>query len=219
MVATLHGYHKKSAAYSYETLYALVKSFRPDYVGVEIRPEDMHASDDYLASMYPTEMIHEAHAWGPRAFGFDWLGDDVAGKPVPGDWWTQGGGGKIKKLGQEQDNDPAYQDKRLDGIQAEELKILQQATPEAVNSDAYDRLNDEYYAEFGKLIAGSRYAPLEELNRNRDREIGMHVVAAIAAHPDARFAILTGAAHRSFLLRFLQQNLGDRIRIVPVKNP
>ena len=89
VIATIHGLHAKSAGYSYDKLYALVKSLHPDYVGVEMRQEDLPRDSKYLASMYPREMIQTATDYGARAFGFDWLGDDVAGLALAQAGWGE----------------------------------------------------------------------------------------------------------------------------------
>jgi hypothetical protein len=214
VVATMHGLHAKSRSYSYQTLYDLVRRFHPDYVGVEIRQEDLARSPDYLAHNYPKEMVDLTREWGSRAFGFDWLGDDVANAAVPDDWWAKRS--PIKQLERELDKDAAYKSKQLDAIQAEELGILDAATPASLNDGRYDQLNDEFYLQFGKLVSGSRYEMLADFYAERDRHLASNIVAAIKAHPGARFAILTGADHRSAILRTLRASLDRTINIVPV---
>jgi len=214
VVATMHGMHAKSQHYSYDTLYALLKTVNPDYVGVEIRAEDMARDRAYLAKNYPAEMIEAAQQWGPRAFGFDWLGDDVAGAPVPADWWKVRS--PIKQLERALDTDPAFKSERMDAIQTAEMAILPSATPASLNDGRYDKLSDEYYALFDKLMKGSKYQMLADFYRERDRHIDMNIAAAIKAHPGARFVILTGGDHRSALVRYLKATLGDDVRLVAV---
>jgi len=89
IIGTLHGRHAKSPGYTYSTLYSLIRCLKPDYVGVEMRQEDLPRPRAYLEANYPKEMIELASEWNARAFGFDWLGDDVANAPIPADWWSK----------------------------------------------------------------------------------------------------------------------------------
>lgn len=214
VVATMHRLHAKSTTYSYDTLYALLRATKPDYIGVEIRSEDISRSDAYLAKNYPPEMIEAAKQWGSRAFGFDWLGDDVAGAPVPEDWWAKRS--PVKQLERDMDKDPAFQSAALDAIQAQEMAILKDATPASLNDGRYDRLNDSYYAAFRKLVHGSKYQALAEFYAARDRHIGLNIVTTVRSHPGARIVLLTGADHRSVVLRYLRDAFGPELVILPV---
>ena len=141
---------------TYQSLYDLVKGLKPDFVGVEMRQEDLPRDPQYLASMYPKEMIEVAKEYGPRAFGFDWLGDDVAGRQVPDDWWPKKS--PIKALEREADADPKFShDSQLGAISAQENQILANATAASLNDGRYDRLNDAYYARMAALYAGTKY--------------------------------------------------------------
>jgi hypothetical protein len=104
VVASLHGFHAHHPTYDYDKLYALVARYHPDVVGVEIRPEDIGGKDEYLAKSYPREMIALRDSYRDRAVGFDWLGDEIAGRPIPDGWWQHGS--KIKALEREMDADP-----------------------------------------------------------------------------------------------------------------
>ena len=216
MLATIHGLHKKSTGYPYERVYELMKRFRPDYIGVEIRPEDMQAEQAYLESMYPAEIIHEAHAWGKNAFGFDWLGYELEGIPVPSNWWKSGS--KVKRLEAEMDKDSAFKDSRLDAIDTQRKKILEQATPQTMNDRHYDHLNDQYYSEFARLVAGTHYDFLSHFYLDRDHHMALNIAGMIKEHPGARIIVLTSADHRSAIVRYLQDLFGDSIHLVAVSN-
>jgi hypothetical protein len=214
IVATLHGRHKSSHGYSYEDLYALVKKFDPDFVGVEIRAEDIHRDPDYLTANYPTEMIALAQTWGSRAFGFDWLGDDVAGAAIPGDWWAARS--PLKRLERELDQDLQFKSEKLESIRARQQTIIDTATPATFNDGRYDQLNDEYYEVFNKSVAGSRYQPIANFYMERDTRIGRNLAAAIRARHAKRVLIALGADHRSFAIRSLRRSMGASIQLVPV---
>ena len=214
VIATIHGLHGKSVGYSYDTLYKLVDVLHPDYVGVEIRQEDLARPDSYLQKSYPTEMIYEARLRGAHAFGFDWLGDDIANEAVPDDWGAKQS--PLKRLEREVNADPQYKDAQSDSISDAEQNILADATPAGMNDGRYDRLNDSYYARMHEQLRGTKYEAIPQFYAQRDQHIAANVSAAIRQHPGARFVILTGADHRSAMLRYLQQGFGDAIRIMPL---
>lgn len=214
VVATMHHLHAKSSTYSYDDLYALVRKVKPDYVGVEIRAEDLNADPAYLARNYPREMIETARTWAPNAFGFDWLGDEVAGAPVPADWWAKNS--LVKKLEHELDADPAFQSKELEALDAARMAILAQATSASLNDGRYDASNDAFYELNRKLLNGSKYQAISDFYAERDRHIDENITAFIKAHPGKRIVILTGADHRSMLVRYLKMAFGNTVYLAPV---
>jgi hypothetical protein len=216
VIATMHGLHGKSTSYSYQNLYNLVKSLKPDFVGVEMRQEDLPRDPKYLSSMYPAEMMKLAKDYGDRTFGFDWLGDDVAGRQVPDDWWPKKS--PIKALEREADADPKYNhDVQMDAISTQEKQILADATAARLNDGRYDRLNDAYYARMAALYAGTRYDVLPRFYAERDFQLALNVAAAIKAHSGANIVIVTGADHRGEMVRHLRQWFGGSIQLLPVK--
>lgn len=214
VVATIHGLHAKNPNYPYEAVYGLVRRLHPDYVGVEIRPEDMPRGDAYLRKLYPLEMIEAAKAWGVRCFGFDWLGDDIAGRPVPDDWWSKRS--PLKKLERELDQDARFKDAELDRLGADEAAIARTASAAELNDGRYDRLSARYYARLRQRLTGSRYASLSRFYAERDRRLAENIAAQVRKHPGDRFVILTGADHRGALMRRLPKLLGSAVRLESV---
>ncbi len=210
----MHGLHARSNTYTYGMLYDLVKRLKPDHVGVEIRQEDMGRDDDYLAANYPAEMIHLAHEWAPRSFGFDWLGDDVAGAPVPKNWWKDGS--PIKKLERALDADPRYHDKQMDAIAAQEQDILTSASAQSLNDGRYDALSDAYYVRMAQVLSGTPYETLPEFYASRDQHLANNIAAMIHSHPGSRIVIVTGADHRGAILRALHTQFGDGLEVISV---
>lgn len=215
VIASMHAFHEKSLSYSYQSLYASVRRLHPDFVGVEIRPEDMARDAAYLENNYPTEMIALLREWRSQAFGFDWFGNEIANAPIPDDWWEARS--PIKRLEREMDGDEKFHSRRLDEIRAKELRILETATPATFNDGRYDRLNDAYYTTFADLVRGSRYEALSNFYAERDRYLAQNIVAAINRHRGACFVVVTGADHRGPLLRALKAQLGNAVRIVPLR--
>jgi hypothetical protein len=214
IVGTIHGFHAKSTTYTYDMLYSLTKAAEPDYVGVEIRAEDMARDTAYLAHNYPKEMIETAQRWGGKAFGFDWLGDDVAGAPVPQDWWSSKS--PVKRLERELNADTTITSKALDAIDEQRFALVKSATAAQLNDGRYDELCDAYYALNAKLLAGTKYQTIVDFYAARDRHIDENIAAFIAAHPGKRIVILTGGDHRAPLLRALKAKFGAAVKFFAV---
>lgn len=215
VVGTMHGYHRMLKTYSFDTLYALVRAAKPDYVGVEIRPEDIGQDSAYLSQNYPQEMIHEAQAWGTHAFGFDWLGDELAGKFVPADWWSKTSW--VKPLEQEMEADPTMQSPLLRKIGDVQRDVIKIATPAIMSGALYDDAVDLMHMQRSSLTKGTRYQRVTDFYDERDRHIGSNVVAFIQKHPGKRIVVLTGADHHGTLVRFIQEKLKSDIILLPVQ--
>lgn len=220
VVASMHKRLATSVYFTYDDLYAAVDRFRPDWVGVEIRPEDMTSSDDYLSKNFPAEMIHLARQYGSRAFGFDWLGDDLAGRAIPPDWWKVQS--PIKKLERESADAPPPSDRlhkrlaaKVDALSERQDQILRQATVTDLGDGRYDRVSADYYATLRALTAGTRFAALPAFYARRDREIAKNIVKAIIAHPGARIAIVTGGDHHGPVVRAIARDVASAV-IAPV---
>ncbi|HEY2782331.1 MAG TPA: hypothetical protein VGI90_16230 [Steroidobacteraceae bacterium] len=216
VVATMHGFHKDHPGYNYAQLYALIRDLHPDFVGVEIRPEDMSGETSYLSANYPAEMIALAHEYASRAFGFDWLGDDVAGRPIPTDWWTDHS--PIKRLEREQNGDPKYQDTaELKAIGAKQRDILVHATAISLNDGRYDRLTEQHYAEIEHQLANSPYLAISRFYSERDHRLCLNIANVIRANPGKRFVVATGADHRFALVKCLPRTLGHSVALLSIE--
>jgi hypothetical protein len=90
LVPTLHNLHRVNAQYTYDSLIQLIKRLNPDVIAVEIRPEDVDRDSFYLKQNYPYEMWMMKYWFaGKKTEGFDWLGKDVEGKPIPDNYWKE----------------------------------------------------------------------------------------------------------------------------------
>jgi hypothetical protein len=216
VIATMHGLHKNHAGYNYDQLYALVRDLRPDFVGVEIRPEDMARDADYLKRNYPAEMLALAQEYGARSFGFDWLGEAIAGQPVPVNWWKERD--PIKRLEREQDGDPKYQDTpAMKGLDAKLQDLLAHATAVSLNDGQYDELVEQRYAEIRRLLAPSPYAAIPKFYAERDEHLCRNVVHMIRANPGKRFVVATGADHRFAMVKCVPRMLGGSVTLVNIE--
>jgi hypothetical protein len=179
----------------------------------------MSADGEYLSSLYPKEMLDLAQQFGEHAFGFDWLGDDVAGRPVSAAAWLFT---TLKPLEREFNQDPAYQDATIEAIDRRRVEIIESATAQSLNDGRYDVLTSAEYALLRDEAAGSKYAPVVEFYSERDRMIARNAAKAIRLHPGTTIVLVTGADHRGFLIEALQRDFGDSIGIVaapPIERP
>lgn len=209
VVASIHKRLATSTSFTYDDLYASVARFKPDYVGVEIRQEDLGRDDMYLGRNYPAEMVHLAHAYGSRCFGFDWLGDDLAGRVIPADWWKVQS--PVKALERDLNNAPPLQDAahmrlsdRLDRLSDEQDRILASATVTSLVDGRYDRVTAAYYRTLTELLAGTRFAALPAYYRRRDHAIAANIVTFAADHPGRRIAVVTGGDHHGPIMTALR---------------
>lgn len=215
VISAMHGFHRDHPGYDYEALYALVATYEPDLVGVEIRAEDMDQPEDYLARNYPSEMIELAGAYGENAFGFDWLGPELEGRAVPENWWSEQSA--LKALERAYSSDADFADPEGDALDARQVDILRAATAESLHDGRYDAVTREKYARLRERLAGTQYEALAEFYAERDRRIAEAVLDTALAHPGQTVVVVTGADHRAALIDRLSAE--PRIRLLPVPLP
>jgi hypothetical protein len=220
VIPSVHKLMLSNPHYSYARLYHIVASFRPDIVGVEIRQEDMARSGDYLKRNYPREMVELAGAYRGRVFGFDWLGDELAGIPVPADWWAKRS--RIKQLERDWHAAPPPMDDTLKQLNRKLLALADRrdvlestAPPEDLASGPYDQLAADYYATAALLTRGTQFALLPQWYALRDRHLADRIVAEIGDHPGCRIAIVTGADHHGPVTAAVRA-LAGKATLVPV---
>ena len=224
-VLVIPSIHKRLAGnsrYSYADLYSLVTVFQPDLVGVEIRQEDLARPDAYLHHNYPEEMVALAQAYKDRVFGFDWLGREVEGRPVPADWWTKQS--PIKQLERSCGSpQPGMSPKimelnaRLDAISHQQEQIVGTATAASLSDGLYDRVTAEYYKIAAELTRGTRCERLTEWYAERDHEISINIVKEVLQNPGCRIAVVTGCDHHGPVIAALS-GLGSEVVLVPVQD-
>lgn len=215
VLATIHSAHKDHAAYSYEDLYGTVRSFAPDVVAVEMRQEDLHRDDDYLARNYPLEMRQLASQYTPQVRGFDWLGAELEGRPVPEDWWAAQSW--VKRLEREKARDSDVRTTEANALRDQQMDIVRSATAAGLNDGRYDAITRAYYRALANSLTGTRYAPLTEFYQERDRRIAANVARIVADHRGRRVVIVLGADHRAPVIDALNQQFGSMIELVPVR--
>jgi hypothetical protein len=205
-IAALHQFHAEHPTYGYDLLYRTVDGFQPDYMGVEIRAEDIGADRAYLQRNYPVEMIQLSQDYADgRCFGFDWLGDDIAGQPIPCNYWREVS--PYKKLERELGDDPDVVSDELKGLLAQQAEILGTATPASLVDGRYGAVTRRYYQCLDAMLRGTRYELLAQFRRRRDQEIGRNIRDFVQEHRGTRIALVMGANHLGFAVESLSRHL------------
>lgn len=201
VLPTLHRIHATNTQYNYDSIQAVISRINPDVVAVEIRPEDETADTSYLKQFYPLEMWMMRY-WQPNAVvkGFDWLGKELEGKPVPERYWQDQSW--LKALQQKLSADTVYQKKleacalytkqRMPALQSSSLKAIMQGTD--------GQLVRAYYECLTGRLRGSDYEALPNFYAERDKHIQQNVIAISRQYPGKTIVVLTGADHYPFLV-------------------
>jgi hypothetical protein len=216
VVSSLHSAHKGHETFDYDDLYSLVRTFDPDFVGVEIRPEDIGMGRDYLSSNYPREMVELAQQYQGHAFGFDWLGHEIAGMPIPESYFREL---RVIKLTADLASDEAMMKKKpaqISRLEKEQGEIVAAATAASLADGRYAALCRQIDELEQNWLAGSQYEEIVAFNRQRDEEIARNLIRFVGNHPGSRIVAVMGADHRTFAVEAVLGHYAEAIRIVEV---
>ena len=213
LIPTLHGLHKTNAHYDYDSLRRIIMLHNPDVLCVEMRSIDVASDTDYLKKNYPYEMWM-ARYWfpGKRIEGFDWLGEELEGKPIPQGYWQNGS--HIKDLERKLDADSS-QSLRLYACQQyteERLEILKHGSLDDILSGKDAELTKQYYQCLNDQLSGGKYGELVGFYEKRDRQIQLNVDKIIKENRGKKIVILTGDDHFPYLMEYLK---GKGILLLP----
>jgi len=205
-VASMHRFHKDHLTFDYEKLFQVIADFHPNYVGVEIRPEDIGMDESYLKKNYPFEMVQLSRIYNNgRCFGFDWLGEDIAGQPIPDNYWKEIS--VYKRLERDLSDDTTIIAPELDSLLEQQMDILRTATPASLIDGRYDSVTKRYYQVSDDLLRGTKYELISTFRYRRDQEIGKNIINFIRTHIGTRIALVTGANHYVYLLESFSNQL------------
>jgi hypothetical protein len=195
-IPSLHQLHEHNKNYSYEALKKFIRSSNPDIIAVEIRPEDIGYDTLYLKQNYPLEM-RQMKYWFPETtvVGIDWLGDQLAGKPIPDGYWKDVS--PIKKLQRELAKDTLFQ-ARLKPCyfrsQEREVLLKTLALQDLIESADKEIVINEYNC-FEEMVKNSKYQALSDFYKERNEKILKNINAIIKKNPNKRILIVTGDDH------------------------
>jgi hypothetical protein len=219
LISTIHGGHTINPQYSYDSLFAFIDRYNPDLIGVEVREEDMDSSIFYLKSNYPYEMYHSITKYATKSVvGFDWLGADISGKPIPEDYWKEKS--IIKKLQQKLSADTIMLKKLsvTDIIQEEKNKMALTSTLSELNDGRYDLINRVYYEQLDVLFKDTAYEPLAEFYKKRDEKIAQNISEIIKGNTGKKMIFLVGADHRAYTLKKISEEFESTILLNHISN-
>jgi len=205
LIPTIHSLHKSNAQYNYDSLKRFVERLNPDVIAVEIRDIDLNADTNYLKRNYPYEMWMMRYWFtGKIIEGFDWLGEELEGKPVPERYWQEQS--QIKRLEKELDEDSNYGKKLQNciGYTKERLKILSKYTLTGILASKDDSLIRSYYDCMEQQLSGSRYQQLPRFYDKRNKKMETRLHSIIQKHQNKVIVILTGDDHYPYLLDYLK---------------
>lgn len=204
LIPALHSMHKSNVHYNYDSVQATIQRINPDVIAVEIRNEDINADTAYLKQNYPYEMWMMRYWFSTTTIeGFDWLGAELEGKPIPARYWQDHS--RVKALQKLLNLDTAYS-KKLAGCQIytdQRLAIMNNSTLKGLllSNDAI--LIKEYYDCLAQQLRGSPYEELTTFYDTRNQQMMQRLQAIIALHPNKRIVVLTGDDHSPYLRAFL----------------
>ena len=198
VVSSLHSAHRDHATFDYDVLFSVVRDFDPDFVGLEIRPEDIGMGEKYLSSNYPREMVELARRYQGRAFGFDWLGHEITGAPIPESYFKDLHVTKLSSELAENEAMMAKKPEQIAQLEQEQADIIATATPASLADGRYGALCRQIDELEQSWLAGSRYEPIVAFARQRDEEIARNLIRFIENHPGSRIVAVLGADHRTF---------------------
>lgn len=218
LCSTIHKAHTKNPNYSYNDLFSYIKRYNPDVIGVEIRENDIDSSTTYLKDLYPFEMYEAIHRFKTKkVVGFDWLGDELEGKAVPKNYWSEIS--SIKKI-QKKLNSDSIANKKLEPlnfISKKKNDLVLTATRKELNNGNYDALNEIYYQQMEYFLKDTDYNELALFYKNRDKKIASNIIRIITENPGKKIILLMGADHRSYSLNQIKSHFGDTLKIKDVE--
>lgn len=207
VLGTIHHNHGRDSNYTFYDVIHILSTFRPDIIGVEIRPQDFRRLP-YLEEM----MI--ATIWGSKRH-----------KPVyPIDWWTDS---RVRSVRDSLSTLPEYiaKEQRLDSlVNASQLltdfdKKYGSFRDQLQNGYLFwngDEYND-YYAEHYRLsmqIYGD--SPFNLFYKTRNDSMMALILEALQHNPGGKMIVLTGAEHKHYFDRALRQR--DDVEVVQLSD-
>lgn len=205
ILPTLHALHRVAPRYTYDSLKAAITWLQPEVIAVEIRPEDIDKDSDYLKKNYPYEAWMMRY-WFPQAklVGFDWLGEDIEGKPIPDGYWE--GPTSVKQWEKELAADTLYS-KRAERCQVYSLQrvnmLVKSSLADILDNDNDAILQQEHYNCLSMQLRGSPHYRIMQFYDKRNSKMQENLKQQLASFAGRRVVIVTGDEHYPFLKKRL----------------
>jgi len=212
ILPTIHAGHKRNVNYNFEHVRNIIKNFKPDIIAVEIRPEDLDQDTIYLHKFYNPEMIMFLNEF-PEAkkAGIDFMGADVAGKPLPENFLkdTLVEFGKFRLMNQKLMRDSAIVkariEKGLPDLISKRGKMMAGLGANQLMTGDYDALTEEFTVSQTQILRGTPYQYYDDFQVMRDQRIADNVKAIAKKNKGKRIIVLTGANHRNRAFKLLSK--------------
>jgi len=210
ILPTIHAGHKKNANYNFEHVRNIIKNFKPEIIAVEIRPEDMDQDTSYLNKYYNPEMIMFKNEF-PEAkkAGIDFMGADVADKPLPVNFLkdTIGEFGKFRLMNQKLMRDSnivkARIAKGLPDLITKRGKMMGSLGANQLMDGKYDALTEEFTRGQAEVLRNTPYQYYDDFQVMRDQRIADNIKIIAVQNKGKRIIVLTGANHRNRAVKLL----------------
>ncbi|MDX1752201.1 MAG: hypothetical protein R3259_03375 [Salinimicrobium sediminis] len=218
VLPTIHGAHEVNENYTYDDLLQLVKSYEPDVIGVEIRPEDFNLSTDSLDLFYPLEMIMVRDSFPGKVSGIDYYNEETRNITVSRKMFsdTVSEMYSIKRLTQDMRLDSAfvtsYEKTKIPEIQEEQRRMALNYSAEEFLKGEYDSITGLQYQIEDSLFGNSPYAAYPVFNNRRDLQITLNALQLVEKNPGKKILLLVGANHRNRLVDSLENRQVDLIK-------
>lgn len=191
-----------------------IKEYKPDIIGVEIRPEDINEPKEYLLENYPSEMVEVIYNF-PQAkiFGFDWLGEHIKNKKLSRDYWETN---SIKKLYRDFLNDGDFQKERelLNIIEEKRDEILDNSNLKIYNNGIDDILAELYYKQFYNVLDKTSYEAYGQFWKDRNEHMAKNIINAISSNEGKHIILIMGGDHKYFAIREIEKHFGNEIKLI-----
>ena len=206
LVPALHSLHKVNRQYTYDSVQAVIQRIRPNVIAVEIRPEDINTDTSYLQQNYPYEMWMMRY-WFPavQVAGFDWLGNDIAGKPIPPNYWKYTS--LIKQLQRNLEADSAMKAKlnRCKNYTDDRMVILENSSLKGIYNSNDAILVKAYYDCLNLQLQNTQYDTLSQFYEKRNKMLQENIGRLVQQYPGKTIVVLTGDDHYPYIREYLQR--------------
>lgn len=202
ILPTIQESHKINRNYDYKDLFEVISEFDPEVIGVEIRPEDLSESKEYLNLFYPDEMIMVRDSFPGKTVGIDFYGKSFEGKLLPAEVFKDSTNelGRFVLLEQRMNKDTLVQRKKkelgMPEILKEQRRIARQYSPQQLMNGEYDSLTKRYYSLLENFLNTAEYKEYISFNNLRNERITEKALDLIKDNPGKRILLVIGANHR-----------------------
>ncbi len=205
LLPTLHALHRVTPRYNFDSLKAVIARQQPAVIAVEIRQEDIDKDSGYLKKNYPYEAWMMRY-WFPQAklIGYDWLGDDIEGKPIPDKYWESAS--SVQQWEKELKADTLYNSRaeRCQVYLTQRVNmVVKSSLPEILDgNDAI--LQQEYYNCVSMQLLGSKHYRIMEFFNKRNSKMLENLRRQLPAFEGQSVVIVTGDEHYPYLKKYLR---------------